>query len=157
MIKQFFSIQYMRLLSVTSLGVMIALAGSFSALDRAAAETLQEKRIAMFKKSGSDIKAVFKTHLPNGDVAAIRAFGEEMAQWGADMPSHFPKGSANEGAKASIWEDWADFQDKTADFTVKANAVVLATQQEDLSAIENAVKALGGACKACHQQYRQKK
>lgn len=122
-----------------------------------AAETLVEQRVENFKKSSDAIKAVFKTHLPAGDFATIRAFGEEMAQWGKDIPSYFPPEATSEGAKPAIWKNWSDFQNKAADFSLKASAVVTASAGGDAAAIGDAVKALGGACKACHDSYRNKK
>lgn len=121
------------------------------------AESVQDKRVTMFKKSGENIQAVFKTHLPNGDFESIRSFAEEMAEWGGVLPDYFPENATSEGARPEIWQNWNDFEAKAGDFTAAAQALVVATHAGNAETIGGAVKALGATCKACHQKYRYKK
>ncbi len=116
--------------------------------------TVEGQRVTMFKKSGAGIKAVFEQHLPAGDLDAIGAYAAEMAEWGARMTDLFPAGSTSIGAKASIWENWEDFEAKADQFSEAASELAVAAASGDLAATQGAAKSLGGACKACHDSYR---
>ncbi len=116
-----------------------------------------EDRIARFKQSGADIQAIFKVHLPAKDFDAIGAAANKMAMWGQDMTRYFPAGSTSEGAKAEIWQDFADFTAKAAAFSQASQELVATAAGGDAGRIAHAAKAVGATCKACHQSYRNKK
>lgn len=70
----------------------------------------------------------------------------------------WPEGSDNiaiDGTRAlpAIWDDFADFQSKWADFGAAAVALqaVAGNGQE---ALGGALGALGGSCQACHDSYQ---
>lgn len=116
--------------------------------------TPQGERVAMFKKSGSGIQDVFKVHIPNGNLAAISAFANEMARWGERMTTLFPEGSSGEGANNEIWSNWEDFEDKADRFTAAAEELSVAAASGDLGASKAAAQNLGASCKSCHESYR---
>ncbi len=116
--------------------------------------TPEGQRVAMFKKSGAGIKAVFEQHLPAGDLDAIGAYAAEMADWGARMTELFPAGSTSIGARESLWENWEDFEAKADQFSEAASELAVAAASGDANAALGAAKALGGACKSCHESYR---
>jgi cytochrome c556 len=59
-------------------------------------------------------------------------------------------------AKDSIWTDQADFGKKADDLHNTAVALEAAAKKGDKSAILDAAGKVGNACKACHEEYRQK-
>jgi cytochrome c556 len=59
-------------------------------------------------------------------------------------------------AKPAIWENMDDFEEKLADLREAAEALDEAAEGGDRAAIAEAVKATGGACKACHDEYKAK-
>lgn len=59
-------------------------------------------------------------------------------------------------AKPAIWENMDDFEAKLADLKDAAEALDEAAEGGDRAAIAEAVKATGGACKACHDEYKAK-
>lgn len=118
--------------------------------------SIEGKRVAMFKKSGAGIKQVFDKHLPDGDLEAVATFAHEMADWGTQMIEFFPEGSKSIGAKDNIWEAWEDFEVKADKFSEAAAELAVAAASGDLAAATDAAKALGGTCKSCHESYRNK-
>ena len=79
--------------------------------------TVEGQRVAMFKKSGAGIKAVFEQHLPAADLDAVGVYAAEMADWGARMTELFPAGSGSIGARDDIWKNWEDFEAKADQFS----------------------------------------
>lgn len=59
-------------------------------------------------------------------------------------------------AKPAIWENMDDFEAKLADLQEAAEALDEAAEGGDRAAIAEAVKATGGTCKACHDEYKSK-
>ncbi len=57
-------------------------------------------------------------------------------------------------ALPDIWQNMDDFTDKTNNATQAAQALAAATAEGQGAAMQ-AFGALGGACKACHDNYRQ--
>ncbi|MCG2633386.1 MAG: cytochrome c [Gammaproteobacteria bacterium] len=58
-------------------------------------------------------------------------------------------------AKPEIWENWADFKAKMADLEEATSALAEASLSGDMKTIVPAFKATGGACKACHDDYKE--
>ena len=59
------------------------------------------------------------------------------------------------GAKDDIWENQADFNEKAATTAERATALAAAASQ-GRGPTAQAVGALGGSCKSCHDNYRKK-
>jgi cytochrome c556 len=75
----------------------------------------------------------------------------------ADAPkiaALFPKGSTHpkSRAKPEIWTQWAKFEEGTKQLEAKAGA--LATAAKENGDVPAAGKALFGACKSCHDDFR---
>ncbi|MFT7687525.1 MAG: cytochrome c556 [Candidatus Azotimanducaceae bacterium] len=80
-----------------------------------------------------------------------------MANIAAIVPAVFPEGSG-EGkteALAAIWEDKKAFAASVDKFVKAADGIALAGASGDMSAIGPAIKALGGSCKGCHDDYKE--
>ena len=75
-----------------------------------------------------------------------------------DFTRGFPEGShtGKTRAKPDIWENMADFESKFDDLKSAANALQEAAASGDKEAIVEKFKATGGACKACHDDYKAK-
>jgi cytochrome c556 len=77
---------------------------------------------------------------------------------GLDETTYWPEGTGNdmiEGVKAlpAIWENMDDFIVKQ-DGMITAAAAMAEVAGTDLAAIQGAIRDLGGACSACHREYR---
>lgn len=59
-------------------------------------------------------------------------------------------------AKPEIWENTDDFLSKYGDFKTAAAGLATAAQTGDKATIGAAFKKTGGACKACHDEYKSK-
>ncbi len=75
-----------------------------------------------------------------------------------DLLAGFPEDS-DEGedtsAKAEIWMNWEDFEQKFKDLRQQTARLSKAVQGGDRSDIEAEFNALGKACKACHREYKE--
>jgi cytochrome c556 len=60
-------------------------------------------------------------------------------------------------AKANIWTEWQSFADRAKALEVESAKLASVAKKGDMSAIGEQVKAVGGACGACHQTFREKK
>jgi cytochrome c556 len=70
----------------------------------------------------------------------------------------FPEGTdfGNTDAKAEIWSRRAEFDQAAATAAERADELVAAVQGDDMTVIGPAFKAMGKACKGCHDQFREK-
>ncbi len=59
-------------------------------------------------------------------------------------------------AKPEIWENTDDFLEKYGNFKTAAAGLATAAQTGDKATIGAAFKETGGACKACHDEYKAK-
>lgn len=113
-----------------------------------------------FKQQGATFKAIvdeLKKGDPNKTLIATNA--TKLKGYASQLPTWFPKGSGPESgyetdAKAEAWSDAAGFaaaanrlQAETAKFDQIAHA-------GDIDAIKAQARAVGGACKNCHDKYR---
>lgn len=70
----------------------------------------------------------------------------------------FPEGSdfGETKAKADIWEDREAFKEKGKNAMAAAENLVKATERGDKGDIADAFKKMVGACKSCHDDFREK-
>lgn len=76
----------------------------------------------------------------------------------ADYPRNFFGPGTDKGetkAKAEIWKNRADFDDKMEKMIAEARKLPQAARG-DLASLKKAVGDTGAACKACHDDYRAK-
>jgi cytochrome c556 len=64
--------------------------------------------------------------------------------------------NVNTRALESIWMNGPDFASKADDLTLAANALAAAVATDDDAAIRSAIRRIGVACQACHDDYRRK-
>ena len=92
-------------------------------------------------------KVAHKDRLPD-HARALESLNKNIA-------ALFPKGSDKEtDAREEVWLKWAEFEKRAKDAQDKAGAFAKAVGANDMQAAAARYKELGGACKACHQDYR---
>jgi cytochrome c556 len=95
------------------------------------------------------------------DAAVATKSATHIAQLGSMIPDVFAtdtrnKTSAKTKAQDGIWTNQADFNAKSEDLVKAANALVEAAKTGEKGATLKAAGAVGKACGACHDNYRNK-
>ncbi len=107
-----------------------------------------------FKKAGDTMKS------QSPDIAVVRAAATTINGFAPKVETWFPKGSAPaDGVKTealdAIWSKPEEFKAANAKLVEQAAAFATAAQGGDLAAVGAAMKGLGGACKGCHEKFRE--
>jgi cytochrome c556 len=104
------------------------------------------------KKASNALKA------SQPELAPIRDSATKIDELAPKLLSWFPEGTAvgvgKSRAKPEIWQKAEDFALKAHDFEQAAQQFDVASKSGDLSQINATFKAMGKACKACHDLYR---
>jgi cytochrome c556 len=93
------------------------------------------------------------------DQAAMQGFADDLGAIAElNLLRGFAPGSdkGTTRAKPAIWDNMDDFEAKYADFRDAVDSLETAVASGDRAAIGEAVKNTGGACKACHDDYKSK-
>lgn len=122
-----------------------------------------EARQKNLKDLGGAMKTVgdqMKSGAPSLD--EIRPAVQVIKTHAADIGNWFPVGTGPESgieteALPKIWEDQPGFQAAAQKLAEEANKLSDVATGDDLAAIGAQVGATGGACKNCHDNFRQKK
>lgn len=149
-----------RVLSIVAIGATLAAAGAaYAQLNPKEAVGV---RINAYRETGAAFKTI-NDQLKSGAPAKImlRTSARTISNTARDQYNWFPAGSGAETglktkAKAVIWSDPAGFkaaQDRLAQEAALMSKVV---ETGDAAAMQKQAKALGQACAACHQKYRQR-
>lgn len=103
------------------------------------------------KKSMGELRG-----LVGSDLAATAAVANRMAEFGAKIPTLFPAGSdqGKTDALPAIWSNVDDFNARAKAFEEASLKLAAAATSGDAAASGDAMKAIGGTCKACHDKYR---
>ncbi len=91
------------------------------------------------------------------DAAEFASRAERIAQLSKMTDEGFPAGSttgAMTEAKATIWENLADFNAKMDDFRRETAALASIAKGGDAEAMKAQFAKTGGTCKACHDEYK---
>lgn len=83
------------------------------------------------------------------NLAALAAL-DQTSYWKEDTDSEFSPGSR---ALPAIWENMADFETKEEGLA-NAAAEMASVAGGGLESVQANMQALGGACAACHREYR---
>ena len=139
----------------------IGLAAAGAALAATPADMIHARQ-QNYKQIGKAMKGI-GDELKGGSpsVPTIQADAKTIATLAPQVPSWFPKGTGPEagvktGALPAIWQNNADFQVAAKNFAVAAQNFNAVAAKGDLAQIADAQRALGGACKSCHERFRQK-
>ena len=117
-----------------------------------------QKRIAMFKSSGENIKKLNKL-IRTGDASNAIQLVDFHIGWSEDMSSLFPLGSeasTSNGSDASsdIWDNKTGFKNAIKQYKVASKNVRVSLQSSDSNSINETFKNFVGTCKSCHKQFR---
>jgi cytochrome c556 len=83
---------------------------------------------------------------------------DRLATLGPQALEGFAKGSdkgAKTDAKAEIWTNFDDFQTKMNDMVTQTKALADVAKTGDEAKMKDQFKKTGGACKACHEKYKE--
>lgn len=97
----------------------------------------------------------------NPDFAVLQSNAQIIDANARKISGHFPAGTgissgADTEALETIWEKPADFASASDRLVAASAAMLAATNSGDIGAVQAAAKELGGACKNCHDQFREK-
>lgn len=126
-----------------------------------------KQQIEARQKSLKELGAAFKTI--NDELKAdapaldkIRPAVQTIKTYAAEIGNWFPADTGPESgieteAKARIWQDNATFQAAAVKLGEEAGKLSDVATGEDIAAIKAQVDAAGGACKNCHDTFRNMK
>jgi cytochrome c556 len=149
-----------------SISVIVALALAAVAAPAVMALTPKET-IETRQKSLKDLGASFKTvndqsKAGSPDMAAIKAAAAKVEAHSKELGTWFPSGTGKDtGVKTealnTIWEKPDQFKAAVARFQAEAPKLNAAAQSGDVAQVKAAFGGVGGACKNCHDNFREKK
>ena len=142
--------------------VLAGLAGAPTALSHLNADNFYVSyRQSLFAILGANLgpmSSMIKGEIPWDDVQ-FTAFAKDLATATTlDFMRGFrdAKQPGKTRAKPEIWENKADFEAKLDDLRTAAAGLATAASSGDKKAIMTAFQTTGGACKACHDEYKTK-
>ena len=117
-----------------------------------------QKRIAMFKSSGENIKKLNKL-IRAGDASNAIQLVDFHIGWSEDMSSLFPLGSEastsnGSDASSSIWDNKTGFKIAIKQYNLASKNLKESLQSADSNSINETFKNFVGTCKSCHKQFR---
>ena len=128
--------------------------------DKAVEQAVEYRQAVMnviawnFKHMGAMVKG--KTAF---DQAAFAAYANELqAATRLNVLSGFPEDSDDSDetdAKAEIWMEWEDFQQKLKDLQQQADTLAKVAAAGDEEATKKQFGDTGKTCKACHKTYKE--
>jgi cytochrome c556 len=121
-----------------------------------------DARRAAFTLIGGNFRplgAILKGAAP-ADAAEVNKRATRLAFLAGLLDENFPEvsnlGQPDSKAKAEIWSDRADFDQKLKGFQTDVAALVqVSAEKGSADAIKAAITAVGQDCKACHDKYRE--
>ena len=146
-----------KLFGILIFGLTSLLLASTSISSVSVEEAIQ-KRIAMFKSSGENIKKLNKL-IRAGDASNAIQLLDFHIGWSEDMSSLFPLGSEatiSNGSDASldIWDNKTGFKNAIKQYNVASKNLRVSLQSADSNSINETFKNFVGTCKSCHKQFR---
>ena len=143
---------------ITLAGAACGWGSLVNAQSGAPSEVIQD-RIAKFRKIGKAFKRI-RDELRAQDPAAP-VFQESAAQiesLGSQILSWFPPGTdaGKTHAKPEVWAERATFEQAQKRFYAEAQKMIQVAQSGDKEALTAQYRALGKACKNCHDTFRGK-
>ena len=146
-----------RCFEILTVGLTTLLLASTSIGSVSVEEAIQ-KRIAMFKSSGENIKKLNKL-TRTGDVTKAIKLVNFHVTWSEDMSLLFPIGSeasTSNGSDASsdIWDNQTGFKNALKQYNLTSTNLRKSLRSADSESINETFKSFVGTCKSCHKQFR---
>ncbi|WP_343793856.1 cytochrome c [Dokdonella soli] len=91
------------------------------------------------------------------DAAEFARHADRIASLTPQLLEGFPEGSATGAkteAKPDIWKNMDDFKSKMDDLVTQSKALADVAKSGDEAKMKDQFKKTAGACKACHDKYR---
>ena len=140
-------------LGTTAAGLAAAPPPSRAALNAVAARQAQMKRLREATKA---INGYLQG--AHDDAGQVRAAAATLQDVGARMPRLFPRGThvgvGTSRAKPAIWTEQVAFQRRISSLRAAAASFARAAATGDKAQIAPQFRAVGAACKACHDPYQ---
>ncbi|WP_424135231.1 cytochrome c [Roseomonas chloroacetimidivorans] len=110
------------------------------------------------RRMQTNLEAIDAVVKAGGDTRQTVSRADEMVAFFRNLPALFPPGSDGEGSRAqpAVWTDRAGFERAAANAVSAAEALQQAAASGDAAATGQAVRAMGGACGACHRNNRRR-
>ena len=121
-----------------------------------------DARHESFEQIGDAFKAVAdQLKAPSPDLVALRTAAGTINSMAPKVESWFPAGSGPEDgiktdALQTVWAKPDEFKQAAAKLVEESAKFNALAQAGDIAAIGEGMKALGGACKGCHDKFREK-
>ncbi len=136
----------------------IALFFSANSIGSSPVEEAVQKRIKMFKSSGTNIKKLNQL-IRSGDFSSSVALVDFHVKFSEEMRLLFPVGSeasTSNGSDASsdIWRDTSGFEKQIQQYNLSAIELKEAVQSKNINLINKNFEGLIKSCKSCHKQFR---
>lgn len=113
-----------------------------------------------FKAQGAAFKGILdELKKDSPDMKLLAGNSTKLKTLASQLPTWFPKGSGVESgmktdAKAEVWTDAAGFASAANRLQVETSKLQALGAAGDLAGFKGQVRAVGGACKNCHDKYR---
>ena len=129
----------------------------FSNAVLADAEKDIDYRKATFMVVGGHMKSMGTILKGRVHQSELKLHADGIRAMSAIVPTVFPEGSGDgkTAALPAIWEKPAEFKIVLNKFVAAANDMAEAVDSGEMSAIGPAIQKLGGACKGCHDNFRE--
>src|ERR1043166_8843122 len=116
-----------------------------------------KERMDMMEVLAKRMKAIRERIDTKRDLASIKAEAEAIASSAPHVVHLFPKGSMQRptDAKATIWQNWADFERKAAALEAESKKL-MNVDPRDFDTLGAQFRAVSETCGACHEKYRTK-
>jgi cytochrome c556 len=154
------SLKSIRALGAMAAVVFVGVTGIALAQDK---ETVLKDRQATMKEQGKDMQNVKAFLDGKGGLAQAKESAVDLTHTTNKIPALFPPGTGGPNptgdyvAKPVIWNEWDKFITAQKTAAAKAEALVVAVNSGDKTAIEAAYGDLGkNGCGNCHTTFREK-
>ncbi len=142
---------------IRTLAIGLVAATTFAASAQADAVADRQQAMKNVGKAMGALAAIAKKEAAF-DAAVVKESATAIADNIKTAKDLFPEGSetgaSETWAKPEIWADKADFESDADKAVAAAMAMAAVTEEANFGA---AMGELGGACKACHEEYRRPK
>ncbi len=148
-----------RVLGICAVAAITTFAG-YNAVAGASVEKAVDYRSAymtILKWNAGPMGQMLKGEMAFDDAAFLEHARNLATAAELELLSAFPEGSVSEDsdAREEIWFDWADFEQKFADFQAAGKNLGVAAEGGDVEATKAAFGKLGKTCKGCHKPYKE--
>jgi cytochrome c556 len=147
-----------------ALSAAILFSSANFAQNETSAVKIMHERHDNFELMGESFKTIRdELRSRNADMEAITKSAQIIHDFARELHTWFPAGTGPDVAKATgvhthakaeIWQNKADFNAAAERLLDESGKFLALTKTGEASKVAGGVRALGGACKNCHDKYR---